>query len=65
MVGGMVETRLGMTAAAHLAASLGGVEFADLDTAWLLTEEPFDGGYQAEGARMRLGRAPGLGLSVR
>src|SRR5439155_20465951 len=42
MVVGMVETSLGMTAAAHLAASLGGVDFADLDTAFLLIEELFD-----------------------
>lgn len=65
MMGGMVETRLGMTAAAHLAASLGGVELADLDTAWLLTADPFEGGYRAEGAKLRLPDVPGLGLSPR
>jgi len=65
MVGGMVETRLGMTAATHLAASLGGVAFADLDTAWLLTTDPFVGGYQETGPTYRLGEAPGLGIAVR
>ncbi len=63
MVGGMVETRLGMTAAAHLAAALGGVEFCDLDTAWLLAEDPFVGGYQADGPRYSLPNAPGLGVA--
>jgi L-alanine-DL-glutamate epimerase-like enolase superfamily enzyme len=65
MVGGMVETRLGMTAAAHLAASLGGVDFADLDTAFLLTEERFVGGYRDEGAVLHLTDAPGLGIAPR
>ncbi len=65
MVGGMVETRLGMTAAAHLAAALGGVEFCDLDTAWLLAEDPFVGGYQADGPRYSLPDGPGLGVAVK
>jgi L-alanine-DL-glutamate epimerase-like enolase superfamily enzyme len=65
MVGGMVETRLGMTAAAHLAAALGGVEFADLDTAWLLRDDPFSGGYQAQGPRYQLTADPGLGVNLK
>lgn len=64
MVGGMVETRLGMTAAAHLAAALGRVEFCDLDTAWLLAEDPFVGGYEARGPRYSLPAAPGLGVAL-
>ena len=65
MVGGMVETKLGMTAAAHLAASLGGVDFADLDTAFLLTEERFDGGYDSEGPMLSLPETPGLGIRLK
>lgn len=65
MVGGMVETRLGMTAAAHLAAALGGVEFCDLDTAWLLAEDPFVGGYEADGPRYTLPATPGLGVALK
>lgn len=65
MMGGMVETRLGMTAAAHLAAALGGVDFADLDTAFLLTEDPFDGGYLADGPTLTLPETPGLGITLR
>jgi len=62
MVGGMVETRLGMTAAAHLACALGGVDFVDLDTAWLLAHDPYRGGYIADGPRYTMPDAPGLGI---
>jgi L-alanine-DL-glutamate epimerase-like enolase superfamily enzyme len=65
MMGGMVETRLGMTAAAHAACALGGVEFVDLDTAWLLAEDPYVGGYAADGPRYTLPDAPGLDVSRR
>ncbi len=44
----VVETRLGMTTAAHLVAALSSVAFPDLDTAWLLAGDPFVGGYRAE-----------------
>jgi L-alanine-DL-glutamate epimerase-like enolase superfamily enzyme len=65
MMGGMVETRLGMTAAAHVACALGGVEFVDLDTAWLLAEDPYVGGYAADGPHYMLPDAPGLDVSPR
>lgn len=65
MCGGMVETRLGMSAAAHLVAALGGVDFVDLDTAWLLAGDPFAGGYAAEGPEYTLDTAPGLGVAPR
>ncbi len=64
MVGGMVETRLGMSTAAALAACFPDV-LADLDTAWLLTEERFDGGYEAEGERYTVGRGEGHGVTLR
>jgi L-alanine-DL-glutamate epimerase-like enolase superfamily enzyme len=65
MVGGMVETRLGMTAAAHLACALGGVDYVDLDTAWLLDGDPYDGGYEADGPHYTMPRSPGLGVTRR
>jgi L-Ala-D/L-Glu epimerase len=66
MMGGMVETRLGMTAAAHVACALGGVDFVDLDTAWLLADDPYVGGYVADGARYALPPdAPGLDVRRR
>ncbi len=65
MVGSMVETRLGVTAAAHLAAALGRVEYPDLDTAWLLAEDPFLGGYEANGPNYTLPMCSGLGVTRR
>lgn len=61
MVGGMVETRVGMTAGAHVVAALGGVDFVDLDTAFLLASDPFVGGYRADGPKMQL-YGEGLGI---
>jgi L-alanine-DL-glutamate epimerase-like enolase superfamily enzyme len=61
MMGGMVETRLGMTAGAHVAAALGGVDWVDLDTAFLLAEDPFRGGYRADGPKMHI-YGDGLGV---
>jgi L-alanine-DL-glutamate epimerase-like enolase superfamily enzyme len=63
MVGGMVETRLGMTAGAHLACALQGVDFVDLDTAWLLAGDPYRGGYVADGPRYVIPDAPGFDVS--
>lgn len=62
MVGAMVETRLGIVAAAQLVAALGGVEFPDLDTAFLLASDPFEGGYRAQGERLELVEGPGLSV---
>ncbi len=65
MVGGMVETRLGMTAAAHVACAAGGVDYVDLDTAWLLADDPYVGGYRAEGPLYELPEEPGHGVTRR
>lgn len=65
MAGGMVETRLGMAAAAHVVGALGGVDFVDLDTAWLLREDPYEGGYAGDGPDLALRMAPGLGVARR
>ncbi len=51
MIGGMVETRIGMGFAAHFAAGIGGFEWIDLDTPLLLAEDPVEGGYRVDGAR--------------
>jgi L-alanine-DL-glutamate epimerase-like enolase superfamily enzyme len=44
MIGGMVETRLSMSASACLAGGLGGFSFVDLDTPFFLAWDPFEGG---------------------
>jgi L-alanine-DL-glutamate epimerase-like enolase superfamily enzyme len=54
MIGGMVETRLSMTASACLAGGLGGFSFVDLDTPLFLAWDPFDGGYAENGPELAL-----------
>ncbi|MGH7700314.1 MAG: dipeptide epimerase [Gemmatimonadales bacterium] len=61
MLGCMVETSLGITAAAHLAPL---VDAADLDGAALITNDPFAGA-TIDGGRIRLPDAPGLGARRR
>lgn len=57
MAGCMVETSLGITTAAHLAPLL---DYADLDGAALLAEDPFDGA-TIEGGEIRVPDRPGIG----
>ena len=58
MAGAMVETRVGLLAMAHVVAALGGVDWVDLDTAFLLEEDPFTGGWQVDGPRIALSQLP-------
>jgi len=64
MAGAMVETRVGLLAMAHVVAALGGVDWVDLDTALLLAEDPFTGGWQVDGPRLRLTAEAGLGVET-
>jgi len=64
MAGAMVETRLGLTAMAHVVTALGGVDWLDLDTAFLLADDPFVGGYVADGPELRLIDGPGLTVAL-
>lgn len=52
MIGGNVESILAMTFSACFACGLGGFKFADLDTPWFLAENPFEGGYRADGGML-------------
>jgi L-alanine-DL-glutamate epimerase-like enolase superfamily enzyme len=63
MAGAMVETCVGIATMAHVVAALRGVDWVDLDTAFLLAGDPFAGGYRAEGPRLAL--EPGEGSGVR
>jgi L-alanine-DL-glutamate epimerase-like enolase superfamily enzyme len=65
MAGAMVETRVGLLAMAHVVAALGGVDWVDLDTAFLLADDPFEGGWTISGAELRLTEEPGLGVRPR
>jgi L-alanine-DL-glutamate epimerase-like enolase superfamily enzyme len=61
MLGCMVETSLGISAAAHVS---GLVDLVDLDGAMLLADDPFEGiGY--EEGRLILSDEPGLGVRTR
>ncbi len=64
MIGCMMESRLGLTAAAHLAASMNHFRFFDLDSAHLLAADPIVGGMRYEKDRVILDESPGLGAEV-
>jgi L-alanine-DL-glutamate epimerase-like enolase superfamily enzyme len=61
MLGCMLETTLGIAASAHISPL---VDYADLDGAALLKDDPFQGPHLAAG-RIVLGEEPGLGVTVR
>ncbi len=61
MIGCMIETSLGVTAAAHVSPL---ADWADLDGNLLLAEDPFDGVQVREG-RLVLPVSPGLGVRRR
>jgi L-alanine-DL-glutamate epimerase-like enolase superfamily enzyme len=54
MIGGMVESKLSMTVSACLAAGMGGFEFVDLDTPWFMNDAPFEGGWESDGATLKV-----------
>ena len=60
MLGCMIETSLGITAAAHLA---GLADWLDLDAPLLITNDPFDGLRYDDHARITLPDRPGIGVT--
>ena len=58
MMGCMIETSLGISAAAHLSPLL---DYADLDGAALLADDPYRGA-SIEGGRISIPTGPGLGV---
>ena len=63
MIGSMMETSIGVGAAASLAAAHGTTEVCDLDAAWWLAAPAVHGGLRYDGAEIILSRAAGLGVS--
>src|SRR6185503_2653102 len=61
MCGCMIETSLGITAAAHFAPLL---DYADFDGAALLADDPYVGA-SIDGGKIRIPDAPGLGVEGR
>jgi L-alanine-DL-glutamate epimerase-like enolase superfamily enzyme len=64
MLGCMMETRLGLTAAAHLACARPNIRYLDLDAHFQLAQDPILGGGRWEGGTITLPDDPGIGASV-
>ena len=64
MVGCMMETRLGLTAAAHIVSARFNIKFADLDGYLMLKEDPIIGGAQYNIGKIDLPDTPGHGADV-
>ena len=62
MLGCMVESAVGLTAAAHLAAL---VDYADLDAGLLVADDPFTGAVMGTDGAITLPDGPGLGVTRR
>ena len=61
-VGSMMETHIGVGAAASLVAAYGTTAVPDLDAAWWAAEAPVVGGLSYDGPAVVLPDAPGLGI---
>ncbi|SCF42367.1 mandelate racemase/muconate lactonizing enzyme family protein [Micromonospora mirobrigensis] len=63
LVGSMMESQIGVGAAASLVAAYGTTVVSDLDAAWWLAWSPVHGGIRYDGATVLLPDAPGLGVT--
>ncbi|MEV0720708.1 dipeptide epimerase [Asanoa sp. NPDC050611] len=64
IVGTMMESPVGVGAAASLVAACGTTAVSDLDAAWWLSSSPVTGGISYEPGTVILPDAPGLGLTL-
>lgn len=63
MVGSMIETKLGITAAAHFAASQPNIRYFDFDAPLMLENDLIVGGVIYEKSNMTFSNEPGLGIT--
>ncbi|MDI9370018.1 MAG: dipeptide epimerase [Synergistaceae bacterium] len=63
MMGAMMETKISVTAAAHLASAVPVITRADLDPPILCVSDPVEGGVVYSGPKITLTEGPGLGIS--
>lgn len=63
MIGCMVESRLSLTAAAHLAVAKENIAYIDLDSFMFLKTDPVIGGMMVRNGRITTPESPGLGIS--
>jgi len=61
---GLTESRLGLTAAAHLFAAFGGCPFADLNGPQFLADDAVGEGPDLEPGVVRIPTTPGIGVTV-
>jgi o-succinylbenzoate synthase len=62
MIGCMLESKIAVSAAAHLAAAKGVITRADLDGPSLCRIDPYEGGPSYEGPRILMNETPGIGI---
>ncbi|GGA44710.1 mandelate racemase/muconate lactonizing enzyme family protein [Psychrobacillus lasiicapitis] len=63
MVGSMIETKIGISAAAHFAASQPNIQFFDFDAPLMLAKDLVIGGVCYERSKMTFSKEHGLGIS--
>lgn len=63
MIGCMLESKVSVSAGAHLAAARGCVTMADLDGPSLCREDPYEGGPVFEGPKIWLPETSGIGIT--
>ncbi|MGV3763890.1 mandelate racemase/muconate lactonizing enzyme family protein [Parapedobacter sp.] len=65
MIGGMLESRLALSAKVHFAYAAPNVQFFDMDTCMLgHLEDPVTGGVQFSGYQLSLPEQPGIGADI-
>ncbi|MFZ1287154.1 MAG: dipeptide epimerase [Candidatus Phosphoribacter sp.] len=64
MVGSMMESHVGVAAAASVVAAVGTSSVSDLDAAWWTAASPYVGGPSYERGMVKLPTTPGLGISA-
>lgn len=64
MTGSMIETKLGITAAAHFAASQPNITRCDFDAPLMLSGDPVIGGVTYSGQTVELPEGAGLGVQI-
>jgi len=65
MMGGMLESRVALSAKVHFATAMNNVRFYDLDTCLLgHLEDPVTGGVTYQGMQLQLPDSPGIGADV-
>ena len=62
MIGCMLESRISISAAAHLALAFRNIEYVDLDSHLFLKEDPVIGGMKIKNGKIQLPDRPGLGV---